>query len=304
MYLEAEIVGSRFLGAVGDDAWGAIQKKAQQKSFGTSKQDVDDYAAAGGAVIGGAACAEAGPLAIAVCAEGGSLVASFAADTIQTIGAALFGADEFKPQPNDTWNPVADSAIRGVVKALRIQRGLEVSSPPGGSFRGYPEWFPVAVVWARHVNDFIAAKGGPIKWFYDSQTDVDGSPVPLSDVGHIRQAAIDQWQKCGGYWVQNAPQQWGPYGYSGGGYGTPSGHFEYPPASECKNAAGESASKYLPQATVVATQQTMVETISGGSTASKTGTVVKVGAVAVAGGLVWYFHKPIFAFASRVLGRF
>jgi hypothetical protein len=288
MYLEAEIARST-LGAVGDDAWTAISKKGEQKNFGTSKQDIDDYAAAGGAVIGGAACAEAGPLAIAACAEGGSLIASFAADTIQTIGAALFGGDEFRPQPNDTWNPVADSAIKGVVKALRLQKGLEISSPPGGSWRKYPEWDGVAVVWARHVNDFITARGGPIKWFYDT--------VESGEPGRIRQAAIDQWQKCGGYWVANAaPHVWNSY--------APSGHFELPPASECKNAAGESASKYLPEATVVATQQTMTEVLSGGAAKSSTAsTVLKVGAVAGIGAAVWYFREPILAFASRILKR-
>jgi hypothetical protein len=283
MYLEAEI----FLGAVSGDAWTAVSKKGQQKNFGTSKQDIDDYAAAGGAVIGGAACAEAGPLAVAVCAEGGSFIASFAADTIQSIGGALFGGDEFQPKPNDVWNPVADSAIRGIVKALRMKKGLEVSAPPGGSFRNYPEWDGVAVTWARHVNEFVASRGGPIKWFYDSPAD--------KDPGRIRQAAIDQWQKCGGYWVAEAGPQFGWNTFA------PSGHWSYPPASECKNSAGESASKYLPQATVMATQQTMVETVSGGSTkSSTTSTVLKVGALAGAGAAVWYFRQPLLAFASRV----
>jgi hypothetical protein len=297
MYLEAEIASSspRFLGAAGEDAWTAIQKKAQQKNYGTSKQDIDDYAAAGGGAAGTAACIAAGGatggvsvVASPLCAEGGALIASFVADTIQSIGSALFGGDEFRPQPNDTWNPRADSAVRGIVKALRIKRGLDVDHPPGGSFRNYPEWDGVAVTWARHVNDFVAARGGPIKWFYDSPSD--------KTPGHIRQAAIDQWVKCGGYWVQDAPQAWNSY--------TPSGHFELPPASECKNAAGESASKYLPEALVTATQQTMTEVVAGTSSKSSTAsTVVKVGAFAGVAAAAWYFRQPLLALASRILRR-
>lgn len=274
MYLYDHLVQSSFLGTAATDAWTAIYEKGKNKNFGTSKEDIEDYAAAGGAVVGTAACIEAGPVA-ALCAEGGAIVAGFVAGAIYSIGAAIFGGDTYA-DPGDTWNPVADKAIAGIVKALRIQKGEEVSAPPGGSFRNYPEWDAVAVVWAKHVNDIISSHGGPIKWFYDSPTD--------KDPGRIRGAAINQWVKCGGTW-------------------SVIGQVTYPPDAECKNSQGESASKYLPEAVVRATQQTMVETLSGTSAgkSSTVGTVVKVGAVAAGAGLLWYFHTPILAFLSKLV---
>jgi hypothetical protein len=210
-------------------------------------------------VAAAAACAAAGaPAAAPLCAYVGGAVASAVADAVQTIGAAIFGGSDSQPEPNDTWNPVADKSIAGIVKALRIKQGKEVSAPPGGSFRNYPEWNVVAVAWARHVNDFVKARGGPVKWFYDSPQD--------ADPGRVRGAAVGQWEKCG------VPQEWG------GDAGQPI----------CTNM-----STYLPEATVRATQQTAQEFLapksSGGLLSSSTSTAV-VGAGAL-GLLLWWWLR-------------
>lgn len=290
MYLEANLAEARsgMLGdtSTGASAWGAIETKAKTNNYDTSKQSIDDYAAVGGAVVGGAvagaACTPvAGPVGTYVCggvgAIVGGIIASAAADAIQSIGAAIFGGDTYA-DPGDTWNPVADKAIAGIVKALRSQRGEDVSAPPGGSFRNYPEWDAVAVAWAKRVNDIVSSHGGPIKWFYDSPTD--------KDPGRIRGAAVNQWVKCGGTF-------------------TAMGQVTYPPDSECKNSQGESASKYLPEAVVTATQQTAVEVLVAGpkDVSTTASTVVKVGAVAGVVALAWYFRTPLITLVSGIFKK-
>ena len=203
-------------------AWDAVYAKAESKHFGTSTQDVDDYASAGGAVAAAAACAAAGaPEASPLCAVVGGAVASAVADAIQSVGSALFGHDDFNPQPNDVWNPRADAAIAGIVRALRLRRGLTATNPPGGSARNWPEWDEVAPLWAKNVNDFVAGAGGPIVWFYESGN--------RAHVGRVRQAAIDAWLACG---AGKAPD------------------------AKCRTPAGKSASAPLPAAVVNGTQKT------------------------------------------------
>jgi hypothetical protein len=293
------------IGTVSTDAWEAVLKKGKERNFGTSKQDIDEYAAVYGSITAASACAAIPALAAfaPLCAEGGAVLAAYAADVIQSLGSALFGGDDFKPQPNDVWNPVADAAIKSVVKALRVRNGDEVTSPPGGSFRNYPEWRTVALAWAQNANAFVTDQGGPIKWFYDSPDD--------KDPGRIRQAAIDQWFKCGGYWKAADPGTWSVF--------PTGGTYVYPPAYQCKLPNGDSASKPLPEAIASATQKTMVQvlgdiglntnirvregTSSSDASSSTTGTVVKLGAVAGAGALVWYFRQPIWAFASSIFKR-
>lgn len=280
MYLEA------YLGDTGGDAWVAVQKKGKERDYGTTKSDIDAYAGTGGAVVAAAACAasEVGAAATTLCAAGGAIIASFVADTIQTIGAGLFGDGDPQQQPNDVWNPVADSAVRGIVKALRIKKGLDVDNPPGGSFRNYPEWDGVAAAWASHANAVVASKGGTVKWFYDSPSD--------KDPGRIRQAAIDQWATvCDQPW-KSAWQHYIAW------KGVPPTIDDFP---ACKAMIGP-----VPEAMVRATQQTMVEVVSGrssGGASSRTSTVVKLGALAGAGVAVWYFRQPLLALASRLIRR-
>lgn len=278
MYLEA------YLGDTSGDAWVAVQKKGQERDYGTTKEDIDAYAGTAGAVVAAAACAasEVGAAATTLCAAGGALIASFVADTIQSIGAGLFGGGDPEQQPNDVWNPVADSAIRGVVKALRVKKGLEVSNPPGGSFRNYPEWDGVAATWSSRVNAIVASKGGTVKWFYDSD---EGQP------GRIRQAAIDQWSKA-------CDQPWhAAWQHYISWKGKPPTIDDFP---ACKAMIGP-----VPEAMVRATQQTMVEVVSGRSSSrsSTTSTVLKLGALAGAGAAVWYFRQPLLALAGRLIGR-
>lgn len=284
MYLESFLAET----STGADAWNAIYKKGQERNFGTSKQDIDDYAAAGGAVAAGAACAAAGqPEAAPLCAAIGGAIAGALADALQTIGASLFSSGGGYKGPDEVWNPVADSAIKGIVKALRVQNGQEVSDPPGGSFRNYPEWDPVAVAWAQRVNVFVASKGVPIKWFYDSASD--------ENPGRIRGDAIPQWTKI--CYPNLQPS----------GSGTVPG--KYQQINLAPTAACWTTLAPLPEATTRATQETAAEMLSsrgwgrGPGTASTTSKVVKFGALAAAAGLAWYFRQPILAFASGILKR-
>lgn len=266
MYLEAQLLA----GSAAEDAWDAVYNKGKEKNFGTSEQDVHDYAAAGGAAGAAAACVGfGGPVGAAaspLCAEGGAIVAGFISDTIYSIGASLFGGGG-DLEPNDIWNPVADHAIAGIVKAFRIKNGLSASNPPGGSARNWPEWHDVAVIWAGHVNDYVASQGGKIKWFYDSPSD--------KDPGRIRGAAVDKWEQCGLDQLRGAPLD-----------------------DVCKSGGGQ----FLSKAAVIATQQTMTEVVQQGrvTPSTTTSTVVKVAGGAAVLGLLWYFRQPIVAFATKI----
>lgn len=211
-----------------DAAWAAVVQKGKERHYGTSEADVNAYGAAGGAAAATAVCVAYGAEAASpLCAAIGGKVGAAVTSAIQGIGKNLFGGSDFL-EPNDVWNPVADGAIKAIVVELRKHKGLEVTAPPGGSARNYPEWNGVAARWAARVNEFVAARGGPIVWFYER-----GQP------GRIRGEAVTQWEKCGRkkQYAMVPP----------------------PPTRDCVNAKGESASKYLPEAVVRATQDTAFE---------------------------------------------
>lgn len=288
MYLEAQL----FLSAgAGTDAWGAISTKAKEKNFGTSKQDIDDYAAAGGAAAGAAACVAAEqPELSPLCAELGGVIGSAVADFVQSVGSLLFGGGDSSPSFRDQVDGRADKLIAAIVKAVRVKEGLGDESQ-GGTYKNYPEWKSIAAAWAANTNaiyegtlDGITYQGVPVaKWetygvvrkpFNDDATD----PYP----GHLLQAYNDWIIGHVAVSVQNT-RSWPPNG----------------PASV---ALSTSVAATLNQAMIEGAQQTLAEQLGSVKPAtSVTSTVLKVGAFAGAGALVWYFRQPIFHFVSRIL---
>lgn len=212
-------------------SWDAVEKKGAERNYGTSNEDVKEYGAAAGAAGGVAVCAAYGAAAASpLCAEVGGIVGRAVTGAVLGIGHAIFGGDD-TVTPADTWDPVIDKCITAIVREVRTRKKLDVTKPPGGSFRNYPEWKPIAIRWAQHANAVITSHGGTIVWFDGS---IDGK-YP----GHILPSAVDLWNNCriGAALPPFNPR---PYPY-------------------CRTATDESPSKYIPEAIVKATHQTMAE---------------------------------------------